>query len=126
MWWILAALAIVVVGASTSKTEEQKIVEPRTHRFDEYGYPLDENGQHIHKVVSTLADGAPPRGWDVHHVNGIKSDNRPENLVQLPRDYHFELHGRYGRRANAIPFNKKQLIEMRTEYLKGRYSEQRA
>ena len=29
-----------------------------------------------------------PNGWVIHHLNGVKNDNRPENLIGLPFTKH--------------------------------------
>lgn len=29
-----------------------------------------------------------PEGWVIHHINGIKSDNRPRNLLAMPKRKH--------------------------------------
>jgi hypothetical protein len=33
----------------------------------------------------------------VHHVNGVKHDNRPDNLIVLQQSEHMTLHGRKDR-----------------------------
>jgi len=44
-------------------------------------------GEHI--VVWEEAKGKPlPKGWVIHHFNGIKDDNRIENLVAMSRKRH--------------------------------------
>lgn len=42
-----------------------------------------------HHVVWEQHSGKPlPKGWVVHHLNGVKDDNRPENLAAMPRNEH--------------------------------------
>ena len=43
-------------------------------------------GQHI--VIWEAANGSLPKGWVVHHLNGIKDDNRIENLMGMTRNEH--------------------------------------
>ena len=45
-----------------------------------------------HRVVWEAAHGSLPKGWVVHHLNGIKDDNRLENLQAVPRKQHGEIH----------------------------------
>ena len=49
-----------------------------------------------HIIVAEKALGNPlPTGAVVHHVNSVRHDNRPENLVICPdQAYHFLLHRR--------------------------------
>ena len=42
----------------------------------------------------------------VHHINGIKTDNRNENLLICTRSYHIELHWRMRRSEHWNGHNK--------------------
>jgi len=41
-----------------------------------------------HIIVWEKANGELPKGWLVHHLNGIRDDNRLENLEAKPRKCH--------------------------------------
>jgi hypothetical protein len=47
----------------------------------------------VHRLVYCHMTGAPvPAGFDVHHLNGDRFDNRWENLIALSRRDHEKLH----------------------------------
>ena len=51
--------------------------------------PKGKRYQAEHIVVWERTNGKPlPHGWVVHHINGIKDDNRPENLEAHSRSKH--------------------------------------
>jgi len=46
------------------------------------------NGKLHHRYIWEKENGPIPQGWIIHHLNGIKSDNRLENLLAISRDKH--------------------------------------
>lgn len=42
----------------------------------------------MHRYVWEKERGKIPKGWDIHHLNEVKSDNRVENLECLPKSEH--------------------------------------
>lgn len=58
-------------------------------------------GEHV--LVWEKANGPVPQNWDVHHLNGIKSDNRLENLFAMSKsDHHSDHHQFYEARIHEL------------------------
>ncbi len=68
--------------------------QPRSDGYIDQLVDGKRNLQHIQIAERALGKPLPPKA-EVHHVNEIRSDNRPENLVICPdRQYHTILHAR--------------------------------
>ena len=85
----------VKLSYATGRSQSQK--GPANHNWKR-GYSIDKKGyiQVIinrksvpqHRLVWEQHYGAIPKGHVIHHLNGIKTDNRIENLACLSRRFH--------------------------------------
>ena len=49
--------------------------------------------QWVHRRVAEIVSGKPiPPGYEVHHINHNKRDNRQSNLTVIPRSVHRAIH----------------------------------
>lgn len=82
---------------------------------DKNGYwiiKVDGRNQKYHRYVWMQANGPIPEGYDIHHRNGIKDDNRIENLELIQRGRHMSLH----HKGKAISDEQRKAV---SEKMKG-------
>lgn len=91
-------------GTTTGSRGYKLIYRPDHPRANKAGYVFE------HILVWEKTHGKPvPKGWIVHHLNGIKSDNRPENLVAMPKGAHSSLAKPYIERIQQL---ERELAEL--------------
>jgi hypothetical protein len=74
-------------GVGTTSKGYKTIKAPAHHRADKKGYVLE------HILIFEKETGiAVPKNCCVHHLNGIKNDNRIENLCLMTHSAHTKLH----------------------------------
>lgn len=65
-----------------------------SHQYGYYRSGPKHGNKRMQRVVYSDTYGNIPHGWDVHHIDGDKSNNALENLVALSRADHLRLHPR--------------------------------
>ena len=89
-------------------------------RYDNYGYVhirVQPSGRTMevyrpeHRLVWEAAHGTIPENYVIHHINGIKDDNRLENLEALPRKQHNHRHDDHDRRIRELEAEVAKLRE---------------
>lgn len=87
------------IADKISKSHRQN--HPRTK-----GYKTVRGGRHEHRVVAEQKIGRPLKpGEVVHHIDGNKMNNSPENLMVLANTAeHNKLHPEKGHKKEVMPY----------------------
>jgi hypothetical protein len=64
-----------------------------TLRYNGYYGCTDGNRTLLHRDIWISVNGYIPNGYDIHHINEDRTDNRLENLQMLNKSEHTKLHG---------------------------------
>jgi len=67
----------------------------------------------LHRYVYQTHCGPIPEGTEIHHLDGDKANNAPENLVPMGIKEHKRLHG-----VNPTPERLAQIRQMQAEGIK--------
>ena len=62
-----------------------------------YRFTKDGRNWSHHRYVWTQANGEIPKGKHIHHINGIKTDNRLENLKLVTHKENHRQSDRWGK-----------------------------
>lgn len=76
------------------KTRVFQIYDGKKFTLRNNGYFSLSHGSRMlmHRYVYEKEIGKIPDGWDIHHINQDKTDNRIENLECLPKSEHTRLY----------------------------------
>lgn len=80
---------------------------PNHPRADSHGYVFE------HIYVWETRNGKPlPKGWVIHHLNGIRDDNRQENLVALSDKKHRTILQAKAKRIQELEALQKNQLQL--------------
>lgn len=99
-------------GTEWTRVDRKRIVNGREMAFNSNGYQV-ENGRLAHREIYKKHWGLIPKGWVVHHINFVKTDNDPMNLIAMPEKLHGQLHDRFRNpisREDTLEFMKSQIV----------------
>jgi hypothetical protein len=81
-----------------------RVLNYNHHRANSHGYVLE----HI-AVWEEYHKKQLPKGYLIHHLNGIRSDNRPQNLLAMKNSEHIHQTEPFKKRIRELEIENRQL-----------------
>jgi hypothetical protein len=91
-------------GGRKAKQGYIQLLIPKHPRADSNGYVME----HLY-IWEKIYGKSLPNGYCIHHLNGVRNDNRPENLVALKRGEHASLAEPYKKRIRELEKEMQKL-----------------
>ena len=131
-WYQVSNLGRVKRVADKPEHHNGKIRKTHITSTEYVGINLNVNGvrtnRKVHQLVASAFIGKRPKGLDLNHINGIKTDNRPENLEYLTRSdnnkhaFSIGLMSNVGENSSRALFTEKEVQGIRATYANGGYT----
>ena len=80
---------------------------PEHYRASKNGYVFE----HI-LIWERIYNKKVPKGYVIHHLNGIKDDNRPENLCIISKKDHMKINEKYKKRIRELELEISRLKQL--------------
>lgn len=95
---LILGLTFVAVSYALISSFYYGIIYPLNQKLkkkNEHGYVLSGNGNFEHReIVEKIVKRKLRPGEEVHHINGVKWDNRKSNLALMTKEEHLRWHKR--------------------------------
>jgi hypothetical protein len=95
-----------------------KMAQGYTGLYFPHHYRANQNGYVLEHIVvwENYHNKKLPKGWIIHHLNGVRTDNRINNLAAMPVNKHDRLVNPYIKRINQL---EKEVTQLRQGKLFG-------
>ena len=79
------------MGCAVIKVSDT-VQEFNGERFYRCGNYFQRNGKRLHRTVCEFFNGEIPAGYHVHHIDGDRTNNEPDNLMPMRDAQHIHIH----------------------------------
>ena len=88
--------------SSRSSASKNTLITRNKNGYSQYYDKKTDSWKFTHRTVAEKKIGGRVRpGYEVHHINHNKKDNRPSNLIVLSKSEHRKIHAQGSKRTKS-------------------------